>query len=242
MPSSEGERRAGGRQLYELCGSDPARVFSPYCWRIRMALALKGLAFESVPWRFTETERLAFARHDRVPVLVDGDRVVVESWEIAQYLDRAYPQTRQLVRGEPATYAFLLAWADSVLFARASRLIVSDIPALLDARDRAYFVASREARYGMPLPRVTADRDARLPEFRAQLQPLRRVLRDQKFLGGEAPDFADCAVFGGFMWARVVSPLPLLAPDDAVFAWRERMLDQAGGMARRIQAAEVTPP
>ncbi|HEY0236773.1 MAG TPA: glutathione S-transferase family protein, partial [Afipia sp.] len=26
------------RQLFELCGSDPARVFSPYCWRIRMAL------------------------------------------------------------------------------------------------------------------------------------------------------------------------------------------------------------
>ena len=237
MPSSDPPRL-----LYELCGSDPARVFSPFCWRIRMALALKGLPFESVPWRFTETERLRFANHTKVPVLVDGDRVVVESWEIAKYLDRAYPQTRALIQGAPETYAFVLAWSESVLFARASRLIVSDIPALLDAQDRAYFVESREARYGMTLEQVTEGREAKLPDFRALLQPLRRVLRDQPFLGGAAPDFADCAVFGGFMWARAVSPLPLLAPDDAVFAWRERMLDQAGGMARAVPAADSTAP
>ena len=30
-------------ELYELAGADPARVFSPFCWRIRMALAAKGL-------------------------------------------------------------------------------------------------------------------------------------------------------------------------------------------------------
>ena len=47
------------RQLYELCGSDPQRVFSPFCWRSRMALAHKGLEFESIPWRFTETQRLS---------------------------------------------------------------------------------------------------------------------------------------------------------------------------------------
>ncbi len=224
-------------QLYELCGTDPSRVFSPFCWRIRMALALKGIPFQSVPWRFTETDRLAFANHDKVPVLVDGDTVVVESWRIGQYLDEAYPATRKLIQGAPATYGFALAWSESVLFATASRLIVSDIPALLDEADRAYFVQSREARYGMTLAQVTADREARLPGFRASLQPMRRMLRDQPFFGGEAPDFADCAVFGGFMWARVVGPLELLAPDDAVHAWRERMLDQAGGMARGVPAA-----
>ena len=31
-------------ELYELAGADPARVFSPFCWRIRMALAAKGLS------------------------------------------------------------------------------------------------------------------------------------------------------------------------------------------------------
>ena len=56
----EGERTMA-RQLYELCGTDPARRFSPYCWRSRMALAHKGLEAEVVPWRFTDTAALAFA-------------------------------------------------------------------------------------------------------------------------------------------------------------------------------------
>ena len=40
--------------MYDLAGADPALRFSPYCWRMRMALAHKGLAVETVPWRFTE--------------------------------------------------------------------------------------------------------------------------------------------------------------------------------------------
>lgn len=220
------------RKLYELCGQDPARVFSPFCWRSRMALALKGLDFESVPWRFTETHRLAFASHDKVPVLVDGEAVVPDSWAIARHLDSAYPGTQPLLRGAPATYRFVMGWTDSVLAPGIGRMIVSDIPPLL-GEERAYFIESREKRYGMKLADVTADRAARLPAFRATLSPLRQVLLEQPYLGGEAPDYADCIVFGSFMWARSVSPLPLVAPDDTVFAWRERMLDQAGGMARR---------
>jgi glutathione S-transferase len=221
------------RQLYELCGTDPARIFSPYCWRSRMALAHKGLGFESVPWRFTETDRLAFARHEKVPVLVDGDRVVPDSWAIAQYLDQAYPEAPSLLHGRPESYRFIAAWNDSVVLAGIGRLIVSDIPALLGPKERAYFIESRERRFGMTLEQVTADREARLPGFRATLQPIRLMLRDQPFFGGEAPDYADLILFGSFMWARCSSPLRLLEPDDPVHQWRDRLLDRHGGMARR---------
>lgn len=226
------------RQLYELCGTDPARVFSPYCWRARLALAHKGLAFESVPWRFTETERLAFAKHDKVPVLVDGEVVVPESFAIAEHLDAAYPGAPSLMHANPEPYRFLAAWADAVLHAGLSRLIVSDIPPLLGDTERPYFLASREKRFGMPLAEVTKDREARLPAFRESLLPLRLALRGRDFLGGATPDFADHLVMGGFMWARSVSPLALLAADDPVHAWRERMLDQYGAMARRAPSME----
>jgi glutathione S-transferase len=221
------------RHLYELCGADPERVFSPFCWRSRMALAHKGLDFESIPWRFTETDRLAFAQHDKVPVLVDGDRTVVDSWTIAQYLDEAYPDRPSLLHGRPAPYRFTAAWNDSVLQPGIARLIVSDIPPLLRETEREYFVASREKRFGMALAQVTADREARLPAFRATLQPLRPALQAQPFLGGDAPDYADYIVFGSFMWARSTSPLPLLEEDDVVHGWRDRLLDLYGGMARR---------
>jgi glutathione S-transferase len=221
------------RQLYELCGTDAERVFSPFCWRSRMALAHKGLDFESVPWRFTETDRLAFARHEKVPVLVDGDRVVADSWDIALHLDATYPDRPSLLHGHPAGYRFLSAWNDSVLLAGIARLIVSDIPALLGPKERAYFVESREKRFGMTLEQVTADREARLPAFRAALQPIRLMLREQPFFGGQTPDYADHIVFGSFMWARSCSPLPLLEAGDPLHGWRDRLLDLHGGMARR---------
>jgi glutathione S-transferase len=221
------------RKLFELCGTDPKGVFSPFCWRSRMALAHKGLDFDSVPWRFTETAALAFAKHDKVPVLVDGDAVVVESFDIARHLDAAYPGSLSLLHGAPEAYRFIGAWTDTVLHGGIAGLIVSDIPPLLDAADRDYFIASREKRYGRTLAEVTAGREERLPGFRASLLPLRHALRGRDFLGGAAPDYADYTVFGGFMWARVVSTLDLLAADDAVHAWRERMLDLHGAMARR---------
>jgi hypothetical protein len=46
------------KELYELAGADENRRFSPYCWRIRMALAHKGLDVECIPWRFTEKDAL----------------------------------------------------------------------------------------------------------------------------------------------------------------------------------------
>ena len=45
-------------ELYDLAGAEDDRRFSPYCWRIKLALAHKGLEFETIPWRFHEKSRL----------------------------------------------------------------------------------------------------------------------------------------------------------------------------------------
>ncbi|MXP62160.1 glutathione S-transferase family protein [Roseomonas sp. M0104] len=220
------------RVLYELAGTDPARRFSPYCWRSRMALAHKDLEADYQPWRFTEAESLAFSGQAKVPVLRDGERVVFDSGAIAEYLERIYPDRPALFPGTPEASRFIVAWADTVLNAHLVRLIVSDIPQWLGEGEQAYFRSSREARFGKRLEEVTEGRETRLPAFRAALEPLRATLREQPFLGGEAPAYGDYAVFGGFQWARVVSPLVLLEADDPVAGWRERMLDLFGGLAR----------
>ena len=62
--------------MYDLAGAEMDRRFSPFCWRSRMALAHKGLAVETVPWRFTEKDKLPQPNAGRVPVIVDGERVV----------------------------------------------------------------------------------------------------------------------------------------------------------------------
>src|SRR5712675_908771 len=80
-------------RLFDLAGAEPARRFSPYCWRIKLALAHKGLEVETIPWRFTEKSAIAASGQGRVPVLVHGDRWVADSWVIADYLEDAFPET-----------------------------------------------------------------------------------------------------------------------------------------------------
>ena len=75
-----------------------------------------------------------------------------------------------------------------------------------------------------------------MPAFRASLDPLRRTVERQPFVSGEAPAYADYTVFGAFQWARSMSDFALLAPDDPIHAWRERMLDLYGGLVRQSRA------
>ena len=83
-------------KMYDLAGADKNRRFSPYCWRIRMALAHKRLNVECMPWHFTEKDKIKFSGQERVPVLIDGSNTISDSWEIAKYLENAYPESSSL--------------------------------------------------------------------------------------------------------------------------------------------------
>jgi glutathione S-transferase len=84
----------------------------------------------------------------------------------------------------------------------------------------------------MTLEQVQDGRETRVAEFRASLLPVRLVLARQSFLGGDAPSYADYIVFGSLQWPRCTSRFELLAPDDPIADWRERMLDLFDGLAR----------
>ncbi len=47
-------------KLYDLAGSEDNRRTSPYCWRIRLALAHKAVPFHTEPWRGVEKDKIAF--------------------------------------------------------------------------------------------------------------------------------------------------------------------------------------
>ena len=223
------------RTLYDLAAADDKRRFSPYCWRIKMALAHKELEVETVPWRFTEKDVIAFSGQRRVPVLVDGDKVVADSWAIANDLEDRYPDRKSLF-GDVSAHSptlFVASWVDGVLQPAIAQFILADIYAHLHEKDKVYFRESREKRVGTTLEEFCANRDERVVQFRTTvLAPLRPALGSKPFLGGTGPTYADYAVFGAFQWARATSPFQLLEPNDPVAAWRERMLDLYGGLAR----------
>lgn len=218
--------------LFELAGEGERR-FSPYCWRIRMALAHKGLEADVVPVRFTEKHKIAFSGQERVPVLVDEDTVIHDSWAIANYLEEAYPDRPSLF-GDPAgrrLCRFLNLWADQTLHPKVSPLILLDIFRHIDSEDRDYFRSSRETRLGKRLEDVMGDRDQRLGELRTTLMPVRSLLAEQPFVAGDSPAYADYIVFGAFQWARCCSDIGLLEADDPVCDWRGRVLALFDGLA-----------
>jgi glutathione S-transferase len=228
-------------QLYDLAGAEDDRRFSPYCWRVKMALKHKGLEFETIPWRYHEKDKIAFTGSITVPVIVDGKRAVYDSFEIAVYLDEAYPSRPGLFEGTEsrALSIFMSHWAVRTLHPPLLRAVLMDIYKHLHENDRAYFRESREKRLGAPLEDVAADPKKSLAEFRGALEPLRPGLVQNEFICGKGPGFADYIVFGTLQWARSVSALRLLEPDDPLYKWRERMLELFGGYAREAKGYPV---
>jgi glutathione S-transferase len=225
------------RTLYELAGKD-GRRFSPYCWRARLALAHKGLDADIVPVAFTEKETIAFSGQKLVPVLVEDDQTVSDSWRIACHLEERYPDRPALFPGETGRgmARFTSGWLDTAVFPPLFRLLVADIIDHIEPKDRDYFRKTREKRLGRPIEATLEERDSHLEDFRAALTPARALLAEQDFVSGQGPAYADYALFSAFQWARGVSPIAIIEPDDAIYPWRARMLDLFDGLARSVPA------
>lgn len=222
-------------RLHELVLGN-GRSASPYVWRIRYALAHKGLAFQSVYHGFTEIPSAFAGRFKTVPVLEMQGTMLAESWDIADHLDRMFPDRPRLFSG-PAEYAMVRlfeAWFAQEVTRKLFRLYALDVHDAARPVDRAYFRESREARIkGVTLEDFTANRAALLPATRQSLGPLRAQLARYPFLGGAAPNYADYIALGAFQWVASMSTLPLLARDDtALLEWIERGFGLYGGLGQ----------
>lgn len=225
-------------KLYELKGTG-ARYYSLFSWRTRMALAHKGLAFESCPVLMSDKPAIAFSGGKTVPVMRDGETVVRDSWKIAEYLEAAYPQGPSLFGGpigQGLCHTFNV-WADRTLVPAVMPIIVADVFERIDPADREFFRGMMEGFLKCRLEDTVAGRDKAIERLGRTLDPLRAVIKRQPFVCGAAPAYADYIVFSVFQWARVGSPATLLGADDPLAAWRERILDLHAGFARNVPVA-----
>lgn len=222
------------RILYTLCGRDERRPFSPHAWKTVMALAHKGLDFEERPTAFTDIPKLENGFSKTVPILKDGDHLVRDSFDIALYLEEAYPDRPTLFGGGggKALSRFVEGVSQTLVHPVLSRLAVKDIHDMLAEPDQIYFRKTREAFLGRKLEDFAEMREAEIANLTERLQPIRHTLKHQAFLGGASPLFADYIVFGALQWLRLTTgPLPLPA-DDTVLDWFERCLDLHGAKGR----------
>ncbi len=223
-------------KLYELV-LDHGRSVSPFVWRAKMALAHKGFTPERIAIGYGDKDQLAFSGQDRVPVLVDGDVTVSDSWRIACYLEDCYPDRPSLFGGDVgrALARVFNHWCDSQQLRTLFMLCCAPTFDLVPAGDQPYYRQSRFEWTGMSIEQI---REAGNPKaVRASMEPIRLALTEQPFLAGAAPAYADYCAFGALMWARV-STGRVLEDGDPVEDWRQRMLDLFDGFARKAACAE----
>ncbi|MEA2999429.1 MAG: hypothetical protein QOK17_1262 [Sphingomonadales bacterium] len=182
---------------------------SSACYRVRIALNLKGIAYRAVPVNLIEgaqtaDEYRALNPQGLVPMLeIDGQRLT-QSLAIIDYLDATRPKP-PLVPADPAARAHVLALALT---------IACDIHPLNNLRVLKYLSRALEA------PQEARDEWYRhwVAEGLAALEALAAPLAG-RFLFGEAPTLADiCLVPQLFNARRFEVPLdawPTLVRADA---------------------------
>jgi len=220
-------------ELWELGGRRDCR-YSTFSWRTRLALHHKRLAFVVHPVAVSDKAATAFSGQGKVPILRHDDSVVTDSWAIAGYLERTFPEAPSLFGGpvgESLTHFFNL-WADRELVPALVPYLMRDVLDCVDEADARHLRSQIEGYFKKSLEELAAEREKALQQFRRRLQPVRKTLEQRRFLGGDAPTYADHILFGVLQWARVVSTATVLEADDVVAAWFERVLDLYDGVGR----------
>jgi glutathione S-transferase len=197
-------------------------AFSPFARKVRMVLEHKGIPFEAIDGLASENHARLAAVNPRieVPVLVDGDLVVINSPQIVSYLEARHP-ARPVYPADPAVRATALAW---------ERLA-----------DTLFDAITHDVSYGgFGFPAGTRP-PGMLEAAREDLAPiyddLERALADREFLCG-APSIAELALFPHLTAVRFLDIAFDATTHPHLLAWykRLRQLDVCRADLERIQA------
>lgn len=194
--------------------------FSHNCIKVRRALELKGLDYETTDIQPMDRAPVVAASGQwRVPALVDGERRVHESTAILRYLEERSPEP-SLLPVDPARRAecwLLEDWADASLMELSRRIAYWQaietpgaieqlwFPELTGIKRRLYVRQARKVlckRFGLSAKRNRYDEQEAL---RLAALAVER-LGDASHLFGERPTVADLG------WASMSLPLRVAAP------------------------------
>ncbi|MCC7463562.1 MAG: glutathione S-transferase family protein [Gammaproteobacteria bacterium] len=219
--------------LYDLQLASGCTI-SPFVWTAKYALAHKGFDIDIVPGGFTGIMERTGGRSERLPVIVDDGEWVLDSWLIAEYLDRKYPD-RPMLCGDPGIKPlaqFLEGWLWRTAITPWFGCYIKDYRDLSLPQDHEYVTSSREKMLGRKIEDVVAGREDRLPLVPPTLEPFRQLFQENKWLGGDKPNYADIRALSVFLWTASVATTPPLTEDDPLRDWLDRGFDLYGGLGR----------
>ena len=220
--------------LYDLQLASGCTI-SPFVWATKYALAHKGFDINIVPGGFTGILERTGGRSERLPVIEDDGEFILDSWVIAEYLDETYPDRPTLI-GDPGIKPlteFVEGWLWRTAIGPWFSCFIIDYRDRSLPQDHEYVTTTRETMLGgRKLEDVSAGREDRLPQVPPTLEPFRQLLKANKWLGGEAPNYADFRALAVFLWTASVAGTPPLTEDDPLRDWLDRGFDLYGGLGR----------
>jgi glutathione S-transferase len=209
-------------------------TISPFVWATKYALAHKGFELDVVPGGFTGILDRTGGKSERLPAIVDDGEWVLDSWLIAEYLDRKYPDRPTLI-GHPSVRP-LTQMVESWLWQQAIRpwmtCFLKSYRDLSLPQDHEYVTSSRERMFGAKLEDIVVGREDRIPTVPPNLELLRTTLKQSPWLGGETPNYADYRALSVFLFCASVADTPVLTNDDPLRDWIDRGFDLYGGLGR----------
>lgn len=220
--------------LYDLEGKDGRRM-SPFCWRIKYALAHKGFTAEDRPVGFSEIKTIRNGAFSTVPVLEHDGELIGDSWKIAVYLDQTFPDAPPLFPSLDALHyaQFVERWLFTQIFTAMFPALVKQVHDHARPEDKAYVRESREKQMGgMTLEQADKRGKEGLGAMTVALGPLRAKLNDAPFLNGKEAGYADYVAASTFMWARAIYPNKMFQANDAVTPWLKNMFGLYNDLGR----------
>ena len=220
-------------KFFDLALSHGATI-SPFVWATKYAIAHKGLDMEVVPGGFTGIMERTGGQSERLPAIVDDGEWVLDSWLIAEHLDRKYPDRPTLI-GDPSVKVltqFIETWLWQTAISPWMTCYLKNYRDWSVPEDHAYVTESRERMFGRSIEDIVVGREDRLPQVPPKLELLRGILKEHKWLGGESPNYADYRALAVFLFCASVADTPPLTADDPLRDWIDRGFDLYGGLGR----------
>lgn len=217
---------------YEVC---------PYCCKVKSVLDYKKIPYEKIevnPMTHEELEGVAGAmEHDKVPVLVDGEKIIFESNDIIQYLDEKYPDRPIFYKDKKMDEEKWMAYADEDLVQILPGNIYRTFSEAFDSFKyitqvgkfpiwKRYYMAlggavamTIVAKKGLKKRGITNPRKA----LKDSLEKWSEGLGKKKFMGGESPDVSDLVVAGILSAVKEMKVWEFIQDQKSVAQWFERV-------------------
>jgi glutathione S-transferase len=179
--------------------------FSPYCIPITAALDALGVAYRTDEVSYgdrTKIIRLTRGRYYQVPVLEHGGKVIFETGpdtiDVARYVDRTWAGGRLFPSETEGLQRILVSHIENEIEGTTFKLMDPHrIDAIKDFATRVEHIRYKERRFGRGcLEQWKREAPALRRRAEALLEPFDLMVRHTPFLLGDAPVYADYALFG----------------------------------------------